>query len=407
MTTANKQAQLFMSRAEFETMKHDPQGILDYASKQVAMLEQQERALQEENQMLQKNMGDGGNRGGFTPEQHAQLIETASELTLDHNELSRKYVDIEQVNKNLEGLVTALRNDKEQLSGELTKLKDQQQKLILQNSEMTSRVGEVEGARTDKEQRLVTQQQEIDIKIHELDEIGKRVIGDAAKTIDLQDATEKIGTSRLSLESESTALEQTTQQQERSIAYLEAEVAHLDASIADKANEMVQLKKQMSGSVLELQLQITKAEEDMGRIRSTVSNENDLTGRQNLWLAKDLREKIQELMVARRDMAKDNAELKSELTTLREKSSRLKSNVLVYERQNQAFHDTLARLEAEDKYSKAGYDERKSRAYNDLNDTAAKVQRINQQLQTAREDLYVVKSKLPPNVRDSILTTQK
>jgi uncharacterized coiled-coil DUF342 family protein len=134
-----------------------------------------------------------------------------------------------------------------------------------------------------------------------------------------------------------------------------------------------------------------------------VQNENDLTGRQNLWLAKDLKNKLQELLLTRQEMTKENAELKAELSNLREKAARLKSNVLVLEKRNQNFHDTLRRLEGEDAYSKDSYTARKDAAHAELTDQAARIQRVNQELQTAREDLYVVKSRLCKNCRNSIL----
>ena len=166
---------------------------------------------------------------------------------------------------------------------------------------------------------------------------------------------------------------------------------------------MVQLKKQMSASILELQLQITKAEEEMSRVRTKTQNESDLTGRQNLWLAKDLRNKLQELLLVRQEMTAESAELKTEQRSLREKSSRLKSNVLVYEQRNQAFHDTLARLEHEDQFAKQSYNERKNKSYQESNEQASRIQLINQQLQTAREDLFMIKARLCKQCRVGIL----
>jgi hypothetical protein len=262
---------------------------------------------------------------------------------------------------------------------------------------------EQEDARESKEAQLKAHQEAIAVKIQNLDKITKTNIDENQRTIDLQDATEKIGSGRLALEAETTALEQATQQQERTLSYLQSEVTHLDQTIKSKADEMVQLKKQLSAAVLELQLQITKAEEEMSRIRTAVANEKDLTGRQNLWLAKDLQHKTQELLLTRQEMTKENAELKSELSVLREKALRLRSNVLVVERRNQILHDDLKRLEAEDSFAKDAYVTRKDGAFATINKQAAVVQQINAELQTAREDLYMIKSKLCKSCRLSIL----
>lgn len=396
-------ASAFITRADFESIKHDPMIILERGTQFIALLEQQEQALSEENKALQQHLRQETERVTFTPEQHATLVETAAELELDHRELSQKFVDLEHVNKMLQGVVEALRNDKQRLLDELQALKTEQSDLVASYTRLTNSTAELDEQREARESRLKVQQEEITKKIDELDDYTKRIVEATQKTIELQDATEKIGSGRLALEAETTALEQATQQQERTLSYLQGEVNQLDSAIKRKADEMVQLKKQMSASILELQLQITKSEEEMSRIRTTVANEKDLTGRQNLWLAKDLQNKTQELLLTRQEMTKENAELKAELVVLREKASRLKANVLVVEKRNQVLHDDLKRLEAEDTFVKESYGKRKDAAYLEMNEQAAIVSTLNADLQTAREDLYMIKSKLCKNCRGSIL----
>jgi hypothetical protein len=403
-TTATEAAGLFMSRADFESVKHDPMLVLERATQIVTLLEQQDKALTEENNLLKQQLRQEENVA-FTADQHATLVETASELELDHRELSQKYVDMEHINKMMQGVVDALRNDKQQLIQELSNLKQQQTALVGTYAQSITWLKESEDGKDTKESQLKAHQEAIEMKIRSLDQLTKAVVDETQRTIDLQNATEKIGSGRLALEAETTALEQATQQQERTLSYLQSEVTHLDLTIKAKADEMVQLKKQLSASVLELQLQVTKAEEEMSRIRTTVANEKDLTGRQNLWLAKDLQTKTQELLLTRQEMTKENADLKSELSLLREKALRLRSNVLVVEKRNQILHDDLKRLEAEDSLSKEAYIGRKDEAFATMNRQAAVVQEINTALQTSREDLYVMKSKLCKNCRLAILHT--
>lgn len=391
-----------MTRADFESVKHDPMLVLERATQIITLLEQQDKALTEENNLLKQQLRQEENIA-FTADQHATLVETASELELDHRELSQKYVDLEHVNKMMQGVVDALRNDKQQLVVELGSLKQEQSDLVRVYASSLNGMKELEEAKDTREAQLKAHQDVIGQKIQNLDRMTKNVVDETQRTIDLQNATEKIGSGRLALEAETTALEQATQQQERTLSYLQNEVTHLDLTIKAKADEMVQLKKQLSAAALELQLQITKAEEEMSRIRTTVANEKDLTGRQNLWLAKDLQTKTQELLLTRQEMTKENAELKSEVSILREKSLRLRSNVLVVEKRNQILHDDLKRLEVEDSVNKEAYVKRKDDAFSTMNRQAAVVQQINTELQTTREDLYMMKSKLCKNCRLSIL----
>jgi chromosome segregation ATPase len=286
---------------------------------------------------------------------------------------------------------------------ELDRLKAEQSGLVSKYAQLINTLKELEDLKVAKESQLKAHQEAIEGKISHLDVVTRNIVDDTQRTIELQDATEKIGSGRLALEAETTALEHATQQQERTLSYLQSEVTNLDISIKSKADEMVQLKKQMSSAILELQLQITKAEEEMTRIRTTVANEKDLTGRQNLWLAKDLQNKTQELLLTRQEMTKENADLKSELAILREKSARLRSNVLVVEKRNNLLHDDLQRLEQEDTIAKAAYNSRKDVAFATMNKQATAIQQINAELQTTREDLYMIKSKLCKNCKRSIL----
>lgn len=402
--TAAEAVGYFMTSADFESVKHDPMLVLERATQIIALLEQQDKALTEENNLLKQQLRQEENIA-FTADQHATLVETASELELDHRELSQKYVDLEHINNMMQGVVSALRNDKLQLQGEVSNNKVEQSELVKIYARAVDSLKELEDRRESLESQLKVNQETIAQKIQNLDKLTKNIVNETQKTIDLQDATEKIGSGRLALEAETTALEQATQQQERTLSYLQSEVTHLDLTIKSKADEMVQLKKQMSAAILELQLQITKAEEEMTRIRTTVANEKDLTGRQNLWLAKDLQTKTQELLLTRQEMTKENAELKSELSILREKALRLRSNVLVVEKRNQILHDDLKRLETEDNVSKEAYTRRKDDAFSTINKQAAVVQQIDSELQTTREDLYMMKSKLCKNCRLSILHT--
>ena len=302
----------FMTMAEFEGMVHDPQTILDRAGQYLNYLEQQQQALEEESKQQQGLRAESG-KINYTPEQHASLVEHSAELELDHRDLSQKYVDLEHINNTIQGVVDALRADKQRLLDELAVLKEEQGKQVAGHTRLLSTQAELEELREGKGASLVAHNDEINQKIRELQEYSDKVIEGTGRVIELQDHTEKVGSGRLALESETTALEQSTQQQERTIAYLQQELMFMDNEIKKKADETVALKKQMSSTILELQLQITKNEEEMSRIRTTVANEKDLTGRQNVWLAKDLQAKNQELLLARQQMTTENSDLKHEL----------------------------------------------------------------------------------------------
>eukprot|EP01061_Rhynchopus_euleeides_P016670 TRINITY_DN27994_c0_g1_i3.p2 TRINITY_DN27994_c0_g1~~TRINITY_DN27994_c0_g1_i3.p2 ORF type:complete len:418 (+),score=200.05 TRINITY_DN27994_c0_g1_i3:127-1380(+) len=396
----------FITMAEFEGMRHDPQTILDRAGQYLNYLEQQQQALEEESKQQQGLRAESG-KINYTPEQHAALVEHSAELELDHRDLSQKYVDLEHINNTIQGVVDALRADKQRLLDELAVLKEEQSKQVAAHTRLLSTAAELQELREGKQSSLGAHSDEINMKIQELQEYSDRVIEGTGRVIELQDHTEKVGSGRLALESETTALEQSTQQQERTIAYLQQELMYMDNEIKKKADETVALKKQMSSTILELQLQITKNEEEMSRVRTTVANEKDLTGRQNVWLAKDLQAKNQELLLARQQMTQENSDLKKELCLLREKAARMKSNVYLLERRNDLLHDDLQRLEAQDQFMKDSYLQRKDDAFKEMNEQAAVVAKITMELQTSREDLFMLKTKLCRNCKEAILGSEQ
>lgn len=81
----------------------------------------------------------------------------------------------------------------------------------------------------------------------------------------------------------------------------------------------------------------------------------------------------------------------------------LKSNVFVLERRNELLHDDLKRLEGQDNFMKEAYLQRKDDAFREMNEQASVVGKITMELQTAREDLFMIKSQLCKNCRDAIL----
>ena len=396
----------FITRTEFEGMRHDPQTILDRATQYLNFLDQQQQALEEENRQQTALKSESG-KISFTPEQHSALVEHSAELELDHRDLSQKYVDLEHINNTIQGVVDALRADKQRLLDELAVLKEEQGKQVAGHTRLLASAADLQESREAKEKLLQAHNNELNQKIQELQEYSDKVIDGTKRVIDLQDHTEKVGSGRLALESETTALEQSMQQQERTLSYLQQELLHMDNEIKKKSDEMVTLKKQMSSTILELQLQVTKSEEEMARIRTTVANEKDLTGRQNVWLAKDLQGKNQELLLSRQQMTAENSDLKTELCLLREKAARMKSNVYVIERRNDLLHDDLKRLEAQDVFMKESYLQRKDDAFKEMNEQAAVVAKITLELQTSREDLFMLKTKLCRNCKEAILGNEQ
>ncbi|EAN85429.1 hypothetical protein Tc00.1047053506705.10, partial [Trypanosoma cruzi] len=149
-------------------------------------------------------------------------------------------------------------------------------------------------------------------------------------------------------------------------------------------------------------LQLTRAEEELTRLNNAVANEKSLTGRQNIWQAKELHAKTEDLLAAHQEMAKERGEMKNELALVQEKVYRLKNNVLVVEKQNQVLNGTLQMLEEEDQLMKTTYNERKNEALEEMNKQSAIVRQLNAELEEARENLYLLNSKVCKACRTAI-----
>ncbi|ESL09056.1 hypothetical protein TRSC58_03231 [Trypanosoma rangeli SC58] len=158
--------------------------------------------------------------------------------------------------------------------------------------------------------------------------------------------------------------------------------------------------------LLELQLQVTRAEEEMTRLHNAVANETSLTGRQNIWQAKELHAKTEDLLSAHQELAKERGKVRTELALMQEKLYRLKNNVLVVEKQNQVLNGTLRQLEEEDELLRANYNERKNEALEEMNKQLVIAQQLSAELEEARENLYLLNSKVCTACRLSIFPSE-
>ncbi|ORC93769.1 uncharacterized protein TM35_000016460 [Trypanosoma theileri] len=398
-----------LSRGEFEALKHDPLLILARATEAIAGLQQREAARRAEATELQRLVEAAGAAGGTDPtsaQRERDVMDATAELERDHRQLAVRCTEMELTNKRLTEVVDELRREKDALLKERTELQSTQNKLDAQYTDTLNKISTLEKLIPDDTAKIKGLQDIIDKKITSLDELTKEVLNYTNKSSGLQKKVEKLGCERLTLEAETVALEQTTRQQERTINYLQHESTQLDDEINKKTTELVEMKKQMSAMLLELQLQITRAEEEMTRLQNAVSNEKNLTGRQNLWQAKELHAKTEDLLTTRQEMTQEHGKLKTELSILQEKVQRLKNNALVVEKQNQVMGQSLQQLEDEDEFARSSYAKRKDEAFEESTKQSATVQQLNAELQKARENLYMMKSKVCKDCRTSIFPSE-
>ncbi|KAF5224330.1 hypothetical protein ECC02_002586 [Trypanosoma cruzi] len=391
-----------LSRGEFEAIKHDPLLIIERGTKAIMSLQQDEAALRAERETIQLHLQDADKDGGFDSQRYREVMNATAELERDHRMLSVRCTDTELSNKRLAKVVDELRQEKGALREELQTLKLTQDSLAKQHADTVNRMAVFEKAAPDDAAKMKGLQDAITKKIESLDLLTKEIVSVINKSASLQRKAEQLGCERLVLEAETLALEQTTTQQERTINYLQYESAQLNDAINKRKSELVEVKKQTAATLLELQLQLTRAEEELTRLNNAVANEKSLTGRQNIWQAKELHAKTEDLLAAHQEMAKERGEMKNELALVQEKVYRLKNNVLVVEKQNQVLNGTLQMLEEEDQLMKTTYNERKNEALEEMNKQSAIVRQLNAELEEARENLYLLNSKVCKACRTAI-----
>ncbi|KAH9577463.1 hypothetical protein LSM04_006365 [Trypanosoma melophagium] len=286
-------------------------------------------------------------------------MDATAELERDHRRLAVRCADMESINAQLTEVVDELRREKDALLEERTDLQSTQDKLDAQYVDTLNKISSMKKSVPDDTAKMKGLQDIIDKKIALLDPITKEILNHTNSSSGLQKTLEKSGCERLSLEAETVALEQTTRQQERTINCLQHESTQFDDEInKKKTTELVEMKKQMSAMLLELQLQITRAEEGMTRLQNAVSNAKNLTGRQNLWQAKEFHAKTEDLLSTRQEMTHEHG-----------------------------IHPIA---------------KRKDEANEESTKQSATVQQLNAELQKVRENLYMMKSKVCKECRTAI-----
>ncbi|ESL09840.1 hypothetical protein TRSC58_02435 [Trypanosoma rangeli SC58] len=276
-----------LARGDFEAIKHDPLLILERGTKAIVSLQQGEAALKAQLEAIQSQLQDANNDGKFDSQRYKEVMVATAELERDHRMLSMRCSDTESGNKRLARVVDEMRQEKEALREELRTLRGSVSLLDKQHADTVAAVAVIEKAAPEEEAKGKGLQEAIARKIESLDILTKEIVSCTNNVASLQRKVEKLECERLVLEAETLALEQTTSQQERTINYLQYESAKLNDIVNARTSELVEAKKQTAAMLLELQLQVTRAEEEMTRLHNAVANETSLTGRQNIWQAKE------------------------------------------------------------------------------------------------------------------------
>ncbi|RNF16425.1 uncharacterized protein Tco025E_05191 [Trypanosoma conorhini] len=395
-----------LTRGEFEAIKHDPLLILERGTAAIVSLQQDEAALKAQREAVQLQLQGVNTDGKFNSQRYREAMDATAELERDHRTLSVRCIDAELGNKRLAKVVDELREEKEALREELQTLRGSLDSLAEQHADAVAAIAAAEKAAPEAEAKGKGLQEAIAKKIDSLDALTKEIVSFTNKSASLQRKVEKLGCERLVLEAETVALEQTTLQQERTINYLQYEAAKLGEATKARTSELVEAKKQTAAMLLELQLQVTRAEEEMTRLHNAVANEKSLTGRQNIWQAKELHAKTEDLLTAHQELARERGGVKAELAFVQEKMHRLQNNVLVVEKQNQVLNETLRQLEEEDELLKANYNKRKKQAVEEMTKQSAIAHQLNAELEEAREKLYLLNSKVCKACRSAIFTSE-
>ncbi|KEG11677.1 hypothetical protein DQ04_02371000 [Trypanosoma grayi] len=214
---------------------------------------------------------------------------------------------MEAVNERLARLVGALRHEEEALQAVLDEVRSTQASINQQRTDTLNVMAEMEKTVPENKGMLKGVQKAIDQKIDPLNALAKEIVSCTNKAAGLQKETEKMGFERLTLEAGTVLLEQKTRQLERTINYLQHESSQLEAATNKKTTttELVETKKNTSAVLLDLQLQVIRAEEEMTQMHNTGEKEKSLTGRHNLWQASEFHAETEVLLSAHQEMARE------------------------------------------------------------------------------------------------------
>ena len=373
--------------------RSDPYRSFDSAQNKIAELQQRVTVSKKLNAALLQD-----------PQyQFGQAVQNFEKLKQEHIQLNDAYNDLEAVNETLQEVVEVLRGDKHQLLIELNAIKREITIQGIENSQLEQKARHVRAFSESLELKLKSQE----AQMAHLDDETKEA---AAQSVQLNNEIGALeATSQnLSLQSSSLSdlrqhLDTTRVSQDRAIQALEREVQGKAQEIVQHDTQLWEFKREMSGRILALQKKAQECFDELGRLHRLSEHEMATLAAQNRALNDELKSTADALFATRRERTDFSQAAKKEVNQRKEEIQQCLSILDLVERQNAGLEASIARMIEQNKLSEKQIAEKDNINNKNLLEQSNFIALLHMELQTAREDLYIIKARLCHMCQDLIL----
>ena len=398
-TPAGRRPQIcpsWMSKEEFEVCRSDPYQAFNAAQTKISELHQRVTISKKLNQTLLED-----------PQyKYGQAVQSFEKLKNEHIQLSDAYHDLEAVNQTLQEVTEVLRGDKHQLLVELNALKREITIQSIENQQMELKARQLRAFNESIDLKLQSQEAQLAQLDDDCKEGSRQAVVLDGEISALESTCQNYSLQSSSLSDLRQHLDTTRVAQDRAIQALEREVQSKAQEIVQHDAQLWEFKREMSGRILALQKKANECNDELNRLHRLSEHEINTLAAQNRALNDELKSTADALFATRREKTDFSTAVKKEIHHRKEEIQQCLSVLDLVERQNQGLEASILRLMEQNKLSERQIMEKDNINNKNLIEQANFISMIHMELQTTREDLYILKARLCRHCRETILADE-
>eukprot|EP01064_Diplonema_japonicum_P001275 TRINITY_DN10800_c0_g1_i2.p1 TRINITY_DN10800_c0_g1~~TRINITY_DN10800_c0_g1_i2.p1 ORF type:complete len:1168 (+),score=345.06 TRINITY_DN10800_c0_g1_i2:2174-5677(+) len=383
----------WMPRDAFESAKGDPEKLLELCHQKI---QTSQRTLDTTRKMTEALHQD--------PQyQYAHAVQQFEELRKEHLQLNDSYNDLETINETVQEVVEVLRADKHQLLTELNEIKREISIQSIENTKLALKEKEAIAFQEGLTKKLDGQDAQVRQLDDELRDYSNSQVQINNEIASLEGAGHNLSLQAASLSELRNHLDGTRLHQEEAIRALESEIEHKVQEVNAHDEQLWDFKRDMSARILALQRKVQAANDELARLRRLSEHEMNTLSHQNRALNDELKNRSDGLYATRKEMNEFSSSANREVNIKKEEIQQCLSIVDLVERQNAGLEASIARMLEQNRVSENQIQEKDNINNKNLIEQANFIAMVHMELQTVREDLYMIKSRLCHHCRDRLL----
>ena len=385
-----------MTKEEFEVCRVDPYRAFHASQQRIAELQQRVSVAKKLNAALLQD-----------PQyQFGQAVQNFEKLKDDHIQLNDAYNDLEAVHESLQEVAEVLRGDKHKLLSEINGLRREISIQGFQNAELEQRTRQLRAFNDHLDLKIKAQEAQLAKLDDDVKDSSKQLVQLESEVSALESTCQNLSLQSGSLSDLRQHLDTTRVSQDRAIQALEREVQGKAQEIVQHDTQLWEFKREMSGRILALQKKAQECFDELSRLHRLSEHEMGTLAAQNRALNDELKSTADALFATRKEKTDFSQAAKKEITQRKEEIQQCLSILDLVERQNAGLEASISRMIEQNKLSEKQIAEKDSINQKNLIEQANFLSLVHMELQTTREDLYLLKARLCHHCREVILADE-